>query len=154
MTDAQLEKARTLAGAHAYGQAEFRKGLIEELPLRDDEADCMISNGVINLAADKAAVFAEAARILRSGGRFAFADIVTETQLPANITCNTTLWAACIGGAAEQNQYRAQIEAAGFRVLTARENTAYAFLSKSAQGATREFGVKSISLVAVKETGR
>jgi len=151
MTDAQLEKARTLAGAHAYGQAEFRKGLIEELPLRDDEADCMISNGVINLAADKAAVFAEAARILRSGGRFAFADIVTETQLPANITCNTTLWAACIGGAAEQNQYRAQIEAAGFRVLTARENTAYAFLSKSAQGATREFGVKSMSFLAVKE---
>lgn len=151
MTDAQLEKATTLARAHNYPQVEFREGLIEELPLRDGEADCVISNGVINLAPDKTKVLAEAARVLRPGGRFAFADIVTDLQLPANVTCNTTLWAACIGGAAQRDDYRAQIEAAGFRVVSARENMEYAFLSKSAQSATRQFGVKSMSFLVVKE---
>jgi ubiquinone/menaquinone biosynthesis C-methylase UbiE len=151
MTDAQLEKATTLAGAHDYPQVEFRKSLIEELPLDDGEVDCVISNGVINLAPDKAKVFAEVARVLRRGGRCAFADIVTDLQLPANVTCNTTLWAACIGGAAQRDDYRAQIEAAGLRVVSARENLEYAFLSKSAQNASRQYGVKSMSFLAVKE---
>jgi ubiquinone/menaquinone biosynthesis C-methylase UbiE len=151
MTDAQLEKARTLAHTYDYPQVDFREGLIEELPLRDGEVDCVISNGVINLAPDKAKVFAEVARVLRRGGRFAFADIVTDLQLPANVTCNTTLWAACIGGAVQRDDYRTQIEAAGLRVVSARENVAYAFLSKSAQIATRQYGVKSMSFLAVKE---
>lgn len=151
MTDAQLEKATALARQHGYAQVEFREGLIEQLPVRDAEADCVISNGVINLAPDKAKVFAEAARVLRPGGRFAFADIVTDVELPANVTCNTTLWAACIGGAAQRDDYRAQIEAAGLRMVSARENVAYAFLSKSAQNATRQYGVKSMSFLALKE---
>jgi ubiquinone/menaquinone biosynthesis C-methylase UbiE len=151
MTDAQLEKATALARARGYAYVDFREGLIEELPVGDGEADCIISNGVINLAPDKAKIFAEAARVLRPGGRFAFADIVTELPLPANITCNTTLWAACIGGAAQRDSYCAQIEAAGLHVVTARENLEYAFLSKSAQGATREYGVKSMSFLAIKE---
>ena len=110
-----------------------------------------MSNGVINLCPDKTRAFAEAARVLRRGGRLALADIVTERALPANVTCNSTLWAACIGGAAQQDAYRAAIESAGLRVVTVRENGAYAFLSKSAQNASREFGVKSVSLLAVKE---
>jgi arsenite methyltransferase len=151
MTDAQLEKARTLAEVHSYPQVEFREGLIETVPLRDGEVDCVISNGVINLAPDKATVFAEVARVLRRGGRFAFADIVTDRRLPADVTCNATLWAACIGGAAQRDDYRAQIEGAGLRVVNARENAAYVFLSKSAQNATRQYGVKSMSFFAVKE---
>jgi ubiquinone/menaquinone biosynthesis C-methylase UbiE len=150
MTDAQREKARSLAAAAGFAQAEFRPGLIEEIPLATGEADCVISNGVINLCPDKTRVFSEAARVLRPGGRLALADIVTERPLPANVTCNATLWAACIGGAAQQDTYRAAIEAAGFRIETMRENPAYAFLSKSAQNASREFGVKSVSVLAVK----
>lgn len=152
MTDAQLEKATTLARTNGIAQVEFREGLIEQLPVGDGEADCVISNGVINLAPDKSRVFAEAARVLRSGGRFAFADIVTEVALPENITCNSTLWAACIGGAAQRDDYRAQIQAAGLRVVNARINDEYAFLSKSAQNASRQYGVKSMSFLAVKET--
>jgi arsenite methyltransferase len=152
MTDAQLEKSTTLARANGFAQVEFREGLIENLPVGDGQADCVISNGVINLAPDKRQVFAEAARVLRPGGRFAFADIVTDLQLPANVTCNTTLWAACIGGAAQRDNYRAQIEAAGFHVVSARTNDAYAFLSRSAQNASREYGVRSMSFLAVKET--
>jgi ubiquinone/menaquinone biosynthesis C-methylase UbiE len=151
MTDAQREKAIALARAAGVAETEFRPGLIEEIPLRDSEVDCVISNGVINLCPDKGRVFAEAARVLRRGGRLAIADIVTDLPLPANVTCNATLWAACIGGAAQQDAYRAAIEAAGLRVTSVRENPAYAFLSKSAQNASREYGVKSISLVAVKE---
>lgn len=151
MTDAQLEKASTLARTQGYASVEFRKGLIEDVPCPDGEATCVISNGVINLAPDKVQVFAEVARVLRPGGRFACADIVTDVQLPASVTCNATLWAACIGGASQRDDYRAQMEAAGLRVVSVRENAEYRFLSKSAQSATREYGVKSVSLLAVKE---
>ena len=151
MTDAQRDKARSLADAAGFTQAEFRPGLIEEIPLADGTADCIISNGVINLCPDKPRAFAEAARVLRRGGRLALADIVTERALPADVTCNSTLWAACIGGAAQQDAYHAAIESAGLSVVTVRENRAYAFLSKSAQNASRDYGVKSVSMLAVKE---
>ena len=150
MTDAQREKASELVRRAGVAHAEFRPGLIEEIPLGADEADCVISNGVINLCPDKVRVFMEAARVLRPGGRLAISDIVTDRPLPANVTCNATLWAACIGGAAQQDAYRAAIETAGLRVVSIRENSAYAFLSNSAQNASREYGVKSISLLAVK----
>ena len=113
--------------------------------------DAVISNGVINLAADKSTVFREAARLLKRGGRLALADIVTERQLPEGITCNATLWAACIGGAMQVDDYVAAIESAGLRVRTLRDNPAYQFISDNAQGATRKYGVKSVSLLAVKE---
>jgi ubiquinone/menaquinone biosynthesis C-methylase UbiE len=64
---------------------------------------------VINRATDKAKVFGEAVRLLKPGGRLAISDIVTEVQLRETIVCNSTLWAACIGGAAQQNIYRADM---------------------------------------------
>src|SRR5437762_3090732 len=87
MTDAQREKASELARRPGFAHAEFRSGLIEEIPLVAGNADCVISNGVINLCPDKPRVFAEAARVLRPGGRLAIADIVTDRPLPANVTC-------------------------------------------------------------------
>jgi len=151
MTDAQREKAEALAHADRFTQVRFQAGLIEDLPVGDGEADCVISNGVINLCPDKTKVFADAARVLRSGGRLAIADIVTDVQLPENVVCNSTLWAACIGGAAQQDSYRAAIESAGFRILVVRNNNAYGFLSTSAQNASRQYGVKSVSLLAIKD---
>jgi hypothetical protein len=70
--------------------------------------------------------------------------------LPQTIVCNSTLWAACIGGAAQQDSYRGQIEAAGLKVDTVQDNPAYQFISDNARGASRKFGMKSISLLAVK----
>lgn len=150
MTDQQLDKSERLRTRAGYANVAFLKGYIENVPLPDGVADAVISNGVVNLAVDKAAVFAEAARLLKSGGRLAMADIVTEVQLPENIVCNSTLWAACIGGAAQQDTYRSLMEAAGFRLSKTEDNPAYQFISGNAQGASRKYGVKSISLLAVK----
>ena len=82
--------------------------------------------------------------------RLALADIVAERPLAESITCNAELWAACVGGAAQIDDYHAGIETAGLRIDTVRDNTAYAFLSGSARGATKTYGIKSISLLAVK----
>jgi len=133
-----------------FANVTYVKGYIEEVPLPPSSADCVISNGVINLSADKPKVFREAARLLRPGGRLAIADIVTDVKLPETITCNTTLWAACIGGAAQREDYRGMIEAAGLHVTAVEENSAYRFISDNALGATRKYGVKSISLRAEK----
>jgi arsenite methyltransferase len=107
-----------------------------------------VSNGVINLSPDKPAVFAAAAAALRTGGRLALADIVTAQQLPDGVTCDATLWAACIGGAMQRDRYHAAIENAGFEIEAWRENAAYRFVSTRADNATRKYGVTSISLLA------
>jgi arsenite methyltransferase len=148
-TPEQLAKSRALAEEHGVAQVEFREGRIERLPLPDGSIDCVISNGVTNLCPDKAAVFAEAARVLRPGGRLAIADIVTETQLTDAIVCNSDLWASCIGGAAQQDGYRAAIEAAGLTVEQVRTNT-YEFISDQALNASKKYGVKSVSVLATK----
>jgi SAM-dependent methyltransferase len=148
MTDAQLEKARALAGEGGLGQVEFRTGYIERPPVDAGTVDCVISNGVINLSPDKPRVFAEAARALRAGGRLALADIVTAVQLPEGITCDAALWAACIGGAMQRDRYLGAIEAAGFELLLVRENPGYRFVSERAYNASEKYGVKSVSLLA------
>jgi arsenite methyltransferase len=152
MTDAQLTKARRLAIEHGVANVEFVHARIEQLPLAAASADVVISNGVINLSADKATVFTEAARVLRPGGRLAIADIVTPTQLPEGVTCDASLWAACIGGAIQRDAYRQTIEDAGFILEEVRENEHYRFVSERAHNATQKYGVKSIALVAVKPT--
>ena len=150
MTDEQRRKAERLSDRDGFETVSYVKGYIEETPLPDGVADVVISNGVINLAPDKSKVFREAARLLARGGRFAISDIVTETELPEGIVCNSTLWAACIGGAAQQDSYRSQIEAAGLNVARIEDNPAYQFISENARGASEKYGVKSISLLAVK----
>jgi arsenite methyltransferase len=148
-TTEQLAKARRIAEQSGYSQVEFREGRIERLPAEAESVDCVISNGVINLAPDKAAVFAEAARVLKPGGRLAIADIVSEQQMKESIVCDADLWASCIGGAAQQDAYREAIESAGLRVEQIRENP-YEFISDRARNASAKYGVKSVSLLASK----
>jgi SAM-dependent methyltransferase len=150
MTDEQRAKAERLRDRAGFTQVSYLKGYIEEVPLPDATADVVISNGVFNLAPDKPQVFREVARLLKPGGRLAISDIVTDVQLPEAIVCNSTLWAACIGGAAQRDNYRYQIEAAGLEVQAIEDNPAYQFISDNARGASRKFGVKSVSLLAVK----
>jgi len=150
MTDEQLNKAERLRDQAGFSNVAYLKGYIENVPLPGGTADAVISNGVINLATDKARVFAEVARLLKPGGRLAISDIVTDVQLPEKIVCDSALWAACIGGAAQQDSYHRQVEAAGLRMIKAEDNVAYQFISDNARGASRKFGVKSISLLAIK----
>jgi SAM-dependent methyltransferase len=150
MTDEQLAKARRLAERDGYPTVRFEQGYIEAAPVEDAWADVVISNGVINLCDDKLAVFREIARILVPGGRMAISDIVTERQLTEAIVCDVNLWASCIGGAMQQDDYRRAIEAAGLEVQVVQENPRYEFISDSAQGATKTFGVKSVSILATK----
>ena len=149
MTDAQRAKAERLRDDADFTQVTYRKGYIEDLPCDDEAIDAVISNGVINLSADKAAVFREAARVLKPGGRLAFSDIVTESQLPETVSCNADLWAACIGGAMQEDNYRTTIEAAGLDLVTVAPMP-YEFISDNAIGAAEQWGVKSVSLLAVK----
>jgi len=150
MTDEQRAKAERLRDRDGFLNVTYVKGYIEHAPLPDGVAELVISNGVINLATDKSKVFGEAGRLLKSGGRFAISDIVTEVQLPESIVCNSTLWAACIGGAAQEDNYRQMVEAAGLRLVKVEDNPQYQFISDNARGASKKFGVKSISLLAVK----
>jgi ubiquinone/menaquinone biosynthesis C-methylase UbiE len=150
MTDEQRAKAERLRDRDGFRNVSYMKGYIENISMPDASVDVVISNGVINLAPDKAKVFSEVARLLKPGGRLAISDIVTELQLPESVVCNSTLWAACIGGAAQQDDYRARIAAAGLRVVKVEDNAAYQFISENARGASKKFGVKSVSLLAVK----
>jgi arsenite methyltransferase len=148
-TAEQLAKARGLAERGGFRQVEFREGRVESIPATAGSADCVISNGVINLSPQKERVFAEAARVLRPGGRLAIADIVSEQQLKESIVCDADLWASCIGGAAQQDAYREAIEAAGLQIADIRQNR-YEFISQRARDASAKYGVKSVSLLAVK----
>jgi SAM-dependent methyltransferase len=150
MTDEQLAKASRLGELRGFANVTYRKGYIEETGLESGFADCVISNGVINLAPDKPRVFREVARLLKKGGRLAMADIVTDTALPETVVCNADLWAACIGGAEQRDRYRSELENAGLKVIELVDNLEYRFISDRALGATRKYGVKSVSLVAIK----
>jgi arsenite methyltransferase len=148
-TSEQLAKAGRIAAENGFAQVELREGRIENLPVEAASCDCVISNGVINLAPEKAPVFAEAARVLKPGGRLAIADIVSERQMTESIVCDADLWASCIGGAAQVDGYRDAIEGAGLRIETIRDNP-YEFISDRARNASAKYGVKSVSVLASK----
>jgi arsenite methyltransferase len=149
MTDAQLAKARRLRDVLDLRHVAFVEGFIEEPPAEPGSIDVVISNGVINLAPDKEAVFRAIARALRPGGRLALADIVSARELIERTRRNVALWAACIAGAVPQDDYLDAIEAAGLRVETVRAND-YRFLSPRAQEAADKYGVTSVSVLATK----
>ena len=148
-TDEQIAKARRLQKEHGFSQVEFAQGPIERLPFEDESFDTVISNGVINLSVIKNAVFQEAARVLRRGGRLALSDIVSTHALKERTRRNVDLWAACVGGAIPRRSYVEAIEATGLRVSEVRRND-YRFISDRAQEACSTYGVESISLIGDK----
>lgn len=150
MTDAQRRKAERLARQFGFDTVSFHAGYIESIPFEDNSIDVVISNGVINLSAEKQRVFNEIARVLCPGGRLSISDIVTEKQLPESVKCDASLWAACIGGAIRQDDYQEAIQRAGLQLNSGWPNAQYGFLTEAAQNASRKFGVKSMSLLAYK----
>ena len=149
MTDEQVAKATRLCDSEGFSMVEVVEAHIETLPFEDASVDVVISNGVINLALNKGRVFAEAARVLRPGGRLALADIVSGRELKERTRRNVELWAACIAGAIPRQNYLDAIEAQGLEVTEVRRND-YRFISERALDACNTYEVESISLVARK----
>ena len=150
MTDEQLEKARRLRDRDRYLQVGLIEGRIEQLPFEDESFDVVMSNGVINLSPVKDRVFAEAARVLRPGGRLVVSDIVTGRAVKERTRRNADLWAACIAGAIPRLNYLMAIDAQDLRVAEVRKND-YRFVSERAIGAAGTYEVESISLLAFKD---
>ena len=151
ITDEQLDKAARLRDREGFSQVRFVEAHIEELPFDDASFDAVLSNGVINLSPAKGRVFAEAARVLRPGGRLAIADIVSGRPLKERTRRNVELWAACIAGAIPRRNYLEAIEAQGLHVREVRKND-YRFISERALDACSTYAVESISLVATIPT--
>ncbi|OGA43357.1 MAG: arsenite S-adenosylmethyltransferase [Betaproteobacteria bacterium RIFCSPLOWO2_12_FULL_62_13] len=115
MTDEMLALANENKRKAGAQNVEFVKGEIENIPLPDNSVDVIISNCVINLAADKDRVLREAFRVLKPGGRFAVSDVVTRGAVPSDIRNSMLLWVGCVAGALEENEYHAKLAAAGFQ---------------------------------------
>jgi SAM-dependent methyltransferase len=115
MTDEMLALARENQRKAGIANVEFLKGTIEAIPLPDCSVDAVISNCVINLSVDKDAVFREAFRVLKPGGRFAASDVVVRGEVPGDVRRSMELWVGCIAGALEETEFAAKLTAAGFR---------------------------------------
>ncbi len=114
MTPAMLEKANASKARMGMTQVEFRQGQIEALPVDDGTVDVVMSNCVINLSPDKKAVFAEAFRVLRPGGRVSISDIVTEGDFSPELRADSSQWAECVTGAIDVRDYTALMAQVGF----------------------------------------
>ena len=113
---------RRLRDEAGFENVTFEQGYIEDLPFEEESFNIVISNGVINLSAEKDRVFEEVSCVLRPDGRLALSDIINETRMLDSIKSNADLWAACIGGAEQVDEYTAMIEVPGFEVAEVREN--------------------------------
>ncbi len=114
MTAEMLEKARANQAKLGIKNVDFRLGEIEHLPVADNSVDVIISNCVVNLSPDKPQVFREAFRVLKSGGKLALSDIVTDGPLPQVVKDSLSAWAGCVAGALDVKDYIATLEASGF----------------------------------------
>ena len=117
MTDDMLALARENQKKAGAENVEFLKGEIEAIPLPDNSVDVIISNCVINLSADKDKVLHEAFRVLKRGGRLAVSDVVTRGAIPEAVRRNMLLWAGCIAGALDENDYQIKLAVAGFEAI-------------------------------------
>jgi len=121
MTDEMLDLARRNAADAGVQNVEFVKGYLEELPLPDASVDVVISNCVINLSGDKQRVLAEAARVLRPGGRFAVSDVIADEDMDEATKADMAAWTGCIAGALTEAEFRASLAAAGLEEVEIRE---------------------------------
>lgn len=125
MTDEMVTLARENQKKAGRSNVEFLKGDIENIPLPDGSVDVIISNCVINLAADKDQVLAEAFRVLKPGGRFAVSDVVVRGGVPPETRRNVELWIGCIAGALEDEEYRHKLARAGFEEISVEPTRIY-----------------------------
>ncbi|MCU0852815.1 MAG: arsenite methyltransferase [Thermoplasmata archaeon] len=125
MTPEMINRARRTAKENGYDNVEFRLGEIEHMPLDAGVADVVISNCVINLSPDKEAVFREAYRVLKPGGKVAISDIVLLSELPDAVREDLGAWSHCVSGAVSEEQYIGAMRKAGFEKIKVEDRVVY-----------------------------
>jgi arsenite methyltransferase len=125
MTEDMVARGQELAREHGFGNVEFRRGEIEQLPVAAATVDVVISNCVINLTPDKLASFKEVQRVLKPGGRILISDLVTEGELPADVRASAAAWAECLAGAMEKEAYLTTIRRAGLAEVAVVAESSY-----------------------------
>jgi arsenite methyltransferase len=150
MTPEMIAKANGNAKKGKYSNVEFRLGEIEKLPLEDNSIDVIISNCVINLSPDKEAVFKEAHRVLKSGGRLMVSDLVLTKDLPKEIKDSVEAYVGCLAGTIKKDEYLKLITMAGFRDVKVVNESSYPVdaMFDNLEGA--QDAVASIKVSAVK----
>jgi SAM-dependent methyltransferase len=143
MTDEMLDLARRNAAEAGIENVEFIKGYMEELPLGDASIDVVISNCVINLSGDKPKVIAEAARVLKPGGRFAVSDVIADPDMDDATKADMAAWTGCIAGALTEREFRATLESAGFEDIEIHETHRVHEHAASAIVSARKPGISS-----------
>lgn len=144
VTPEMVAAARARVRSHNVRNVEFLLADIEALPLKEDSVDVTISNCVINLAPDKRRVFAEVFRVLKPGGRFSISDMVSRGQIPVSVRKNPELWAGCIGGAIDEEEYLDIIRETGFRDVEVHDRYESASVKKDG------YSLVSVTVEAVK----
>jgi arsenite methyltransferase len=158
-TDAMIHKARLNAHKLGFKNVEFRAGDIEQLPVLDGEADVVVSNCVLNLVPNKRAAFAEMYRALRTGGHFSVSDIVLRGELPTPIHAAAELYAGCVSGAIQHNEYLALLAEVGFtglrvakeRVITLPDSLLEAHFTPAELAEFRSSGANVVSITVYGE---
>ena len=151
MTPAMLERARATQAKAGIANAEFRLGEIEHLPVADASVDVVISNCVVNLSPDKSAVFREALRVLRPGGRMVVSDLVLTRPLDERVRRNVALYVGCVAGALPEADYLAHIRDAGFTDLEVLERSGYSVGSENlAEGSPEREAFRSVLSLKVR----
>lgn len=151
MTPEMLELATKNAEKKGYRNVEFRFGEIEHLPIEDASVDVIMSNCVVNLSPNKEAVFREAARVLKIGGRLAISDIVTTTELPEAIKNNVALYTGCIVGATKVDTLESILRNSGFgEIRIDMKEDSRSFISKWAPGSNAEDFIASAYIYATR----
>lgn len=148
---AHIIEAGKLRDRHSFSQLSFQTGPLDRIPVADNSVDMVISNGVIHTVVDKGAVFREAARALKSGGRLLLADLVSQQPLPPDLREDPAFWSVRIGGILPVGAYTRLLEAAGLRLVIREDNPQYTFREESYRKIAQDFGIKSISLLAIKK---
>ena len=155
MTPEMIQKARENAAKGKVRNVDFRLGEIEHLPVADAAADVILSNCVINLSPDKPQVYAEAARVLKPGGRLAISDVVAVAPIPARVKKNLQAHSGCIAGSATVPATERMLKMAGFSKIRIRVNEqSKAFIKDWFPGSGAEKYVRSATIEAVKQGAR
>lgn len=151
MTPDMIKKANTNVEKGGYQNVEFRLGEIEDLPVDDNSIDVILSNCVINLSPDKPAVYREAYRVLKPGGRLAISDMVASGEMPEEIKNDLTLHSACVAGALQAAELESILEEAGFMEIRIKpKDESREFINKWTPGVPIEDYVLSATIEAVK----